>query len=459
MNWRRALQQFVFPARGDWRWILVRLAIVAALLVVFRYEVVSWSVAAHNRAWKTWTRSSTNRPGDMAFLASLRGPGLRMLLRLGEATKLADMRDPAAVPALADLALGHPEARIRQLAIQGLQHFRDERAFMAFNRALDDGDRSVRRAAVAAFGEMGEPHHQVILQSALAKETDRAVRVELQRSILLLTSRTENTSRPTVLVAAIQFASEFNKAELNRKRLTPLIREAASRGAKIVVLPETAVQGYLTYDIHTGWFAEGFHSTEGIKDVPARSAAEEVPGPSTDYFRQLSKELGIYLTVPILEVEKSSGRFFNALCLVDPEGTVLLHYRKRNPWPYAEDGWCSKGDRGLQTVDTPYGRLGLLICYDINFEPDNLHRLGIDTLLYSIAWVDDPKSPWFDVRLPRIARNHDFNIIAANWTIPRDYGWSGYGQSRIIARTGRVLAKAPDDLKEAIVYARLGIPR
>ena len=76
--------------------------------------------------------------------------------------------------------------------------------------------------------------------------------------------------------------------------------------------------------------------------------------------------------------EQGTGKHFNALCLVGPEGDLLLHYRKRTPWPYAEKGWASPGDRGLQTIDTPYGRLAILICYDINFEPPNLKERGVE---------------------------------------------------------------------------------
>ena len=142
----------------------------------------------------------------------------------------------------------------------------------------------------------------------------------------------------------------------------------------------------------------------GLEGISPKTVAESVPGESTKAFGALAKELGIYLTVPIVEFDAKQDKHFNTLVLVDPDGHVALHYRKLNPWPWAERGWASRGDRGQQFIDTPYGRLGLLICFDINFEPPRLRQNKVDLLLYAIAWVDDADSSWFAHELPEIAR-------------------------------------------------------
>ena len=51
------------------------------------------------------------------------------------------------------------------------------------------------------------------------------------------------------------------------------------------------------------------------------------------------------------------------------------------------------------------------------------------------------------------------NIVGANWTIPRSYGWHGYGHTRVISRSGRILSRADDDLKEQVVYADIPVVR
>lgn len=267
-------------------------------------------------------------------------------------------------------------------------------------------------------------------------------------------------TRPaTVLVAAVQCYSRFGDPQGNRKKLVRLVRRAASRGAKIVVLPETAVTGYLSADLKRTWQTGGRTTSEGLKGVDPKDAAETVPGASTKAFGKLADKLNIYLTVPLLEVDRKSGLYYNTSVLMGPDGRMLIHYRKRDPWPWAERGWSSPGNLGNPVVETPFGRLGLLICYDIHDQAEVMGRKRIDTLLYSIAWVDSQRSDWYAVRLPAIARARGFNIVAANWTVPKDPApkWHGYGQSRIIGANGKVLAKVRDDLAEEIVYSELPV--
>jgi deaminated glutathione amidase len=196
-----------------------------------------------------------------------------------------------------------------------------------------------------------------------------------------------------------------------------------------------------------------------LQGVSPKEFAETVPGESTKVFGKLAKELGIYLTAPFLELDPKQDKYFNTVVLLDPKGEIALHYRKLNPWPYAERGWASPGDRGHQFIDTPYGRLGLLICYDINYEPPKLKEKQVDHLLYSIAWVDNPKSDWFTKRLPEIAKENDINIIGANWSIPDQAGWHGYGKTLIIQRSGEVAARVKNDIGNEIIYAELAIPK
>jgi predicted amidohydrolase len=263
----------------------------------------------------------------------------------------------------------------------------------------------------------------------------------------------------TVRVAAIQFISRWGRPDENRRGLERLVREAARGGAKIVVLPEAAIPAYMSHDIRLTWQVGKRAVSQGLQGRSPKAAAETVPGESSRAFGDLAKELGIYLTVPLVEVEPQEEKYYNTLLLIGPDGRIALHYRKLNPWPWAERGWATVGDRGHQCLDTPYGRLGLLICYDINYEPPKLKEKHVDHLLYAIAWVDDPGSTWFSKSLPEIARKNDLNIIGANWSVPDTPGWHGYGQSEIIGRDGKVLSRAKSDLGSEIVYADLLIPK
>lgn len=272
-------------------------------------------------------------------------------------------------------------------------------------------------------------------------------------------SRADLNHPKTFKVAAIQAISKMAKPQENRKHLESLVREAAHNGANVIVLPETSITGYMSYDLKTTWQIEGRITTRGLNGLHPKSFAETVPGESTTRFSKLADELDIYLTIPFLETDPNSGVYYNSVVLASPEGECLLHYRKLNPWPFAERSWASKGDLGNVYVDTPHGRMALLICFDINFEPPNLKKLSVDHLLYPIAWVDDQNSKWFSDNLPTIANENNLNIIGANWTVPvgSKPDWHGYGKTLIISREGKILAKTNRDIGEKIVYAELPI--
>ena len=134
----------------------------------------------------------------------------------------------------------------------------------------------------------------------------------------------------TVRVAAIQFISRWAKPAENRKTIEPLIREAAKNGAKIVVLPETAITAYMSHDIRLTWRVSG-RTTADLRGVSPKDFAETVPGVSTNAFGKLAKELQIYLTAPLVEYDPKQDKYFNTLVLLDPAGQIALHYRKLNP--------------------------------------------------------------------------------------------------------------------------------
>ncbi len=261
----------------------------------------------------------------------------------------------------------------------------------------------------------------------------------------------------TFRVAAVQTHSNMGDPAANRRHLGTLVTKAAEHGAKMIVLPETAVTGYMSWDLKTTWRIESRPITRGLSGLSPAAVAEPVPGPSTEFFADLAKELEVYVTVPMVELESSKNRYYNTVVLIGPGGRIVLHYRKLNPWPFAERSWASRGDRGHTVLDTPYGRVGLLICYDINFEPPNLKKLGVDHLLYPIAWVDDEHSDWFSRQLPAIARENRLNIIGANWSVPPQVSptWHGYGMSRIISKQGRILVSASRNVGTEILYADL----
>ncbi len=268
------------------------------------------------------------------------------------------------------------------------------------------------------------------------------------------------TSTKTVKVAAIQCPSDLGKVAANTNKLTTLIKEAAGHGAKIVVLPEAAITGYLSQDLKTNWQVPGRPIEKVFVGLDPAPFAEPVPGPSTKHFCALAKDLGIYLTIPLVEVELEEGSvkplYYNTVSLANPKGELVAHYRKLTPWPYPEKSWATAGNRGIQTYDTEYGRVGLAICFDIHTILEKYQGHDLWALLYPIAWVDtEYPAEWFFESLPARVKPFKLHVIGANWSVDKKQNWRGYGFSEIISNQGEIIASAKSLYGSEIVYADL----
>ncbi len=265
---------------------------------------------------------------------------------------------------------------------------------------------------------------------------------------------------PTVTVAAVQCSSDLGQVAENTRKLTVLTREAAAHGAKIIVLPEAAVTGYLSQDLKVNWHVRGRPLELQFRGLDPGRAAEAVPGPSTRHFCRLAGELRVYLTIPLVEVDLAQGpgrpRYFNTVCLANPRGELVAHYRKLSPWPYPEQSWATTGDRGVQTCDTEYGRVGLGICHDIHTILEKYAGKHLWALLYPIAWVDtEHPAEWFFHRLPERVKPFKHHLIGANWSVDHKQDWRGFGFSVVISNAGQVLASAKSLYGSETVYAEL----
>jgi len=288
--------------------------------------------------------------------------------------------------------------------------------------------------------------------------------------LLVTTLAARGDERPArVRVAAIQCSSEFADVAANTRKLTALVRQAAAGGATIVVLPEAAITGYVSQDLSVNWHIPGRPIDRSFRGRDPADVAQSVPGRATDHFCTLAKELSIYLTIPLVErvanvssrgdainVPVPEPKYFNTVCLAAPDGRLVAHYRKLNPWPLPEQSWASRGDRGLQVVDTQYGRVGLAICFDIHTILADYEDQRLWALLYPIAWVDEEHpAHWFYHRLPAEIGRYKHHLIGANWSVDRQQRWRGYGFSTIITAEGKVAATARSLYGSEIVYAEL----
>lgn len=258
-------------------------------------------------------------------------------------------------------------------------------------------------------------------------------------------------SADTVRAAAIQCYSPMGAVEANRTMLARLINHAATNGAKIIVTPECSITGYMNPARDCVW------SSSATNRLFVGRFAEPVPGPSTKFFATIASNRAIYLCIAL--AESSGTNFFNTQVLLNPRGEIIAHHRKKNPWPMGDATWVTPGDRDPQAVETEYGRLGLMICYDTHLMPPKLAALHADIVLYSIGWYGPNTAGWFRNIFPeRYVKPNHFAVIGSNWTGDKTSGaWQGQGFSFILDRDGEVLVMADDIPAPRIIYADLPI--
>jgi predicted amidohydrolase len=262
-------------------------------------------------------------------------------------------------------------------------------------------------------------------------------------------------SNRTVRVAAIQCYSRMGRVDYNRALLTGLIEEAVAGGAKIVVMPECAVHGYMDPGTDVRWTAT--HPGTNTDLLSLGKTPEPVPGPSTEYFSKLAAKHRIYLCVAL--IERDGEKFYNSQVLLSPAGKIVAHHRKKHLWSPGDGLWASEGDKPVQVVDSEYGRLGLMICYEVHNLPKLLAQNKADIVLYSVGWYGPNTEFWYKSVFPRrYVIPNGFAVVVANWSAePESAGWPGQGYSCIIDRKGSVLSMARTTQGSEIVFGDLPV--
>ncbi len=246
------------------------------------------------------------------------------------------------------------------------------------------------------------------------------------------------------LSAAVQMSSGADRAR-NLARATALVREAAARGARLVVLPEVFA-----------W--RGPRADEA-------AAAEPVPGPTTTTLAALARELAIHLCAgSLLETVVGEPRPYNTSCLFDPTGALVSRYRKIHLFDVELPGRVSvrESDQrapGMEVVTarTPLGTLGLSICYDLRF-PELYRRLvdaGAEVLLMPSAFTFPTGAAHWEVLCRARAIESQCYLIAPDQTGMSPHGFADWGDSLIVDPWGRVLARAGDG--EGIALAEIDL--
>ena len=229
--------------------------------------------------------------------------------------------------------------------------------------------------------------------------------------------------------------------EANKQRLAEKIRKLAHEGAELVILQE----------LHNGlYFCQ-------VEDVNLFDQAEPIPGPSTEFFGALAKELQVVIVTSLFE-RRAAGLYHNTSVVLEKDGTIAGIYRKMHipdDPGYYEKFYFTPGDLGFEPIQTSVGKLGVLVCWDQWYpEAARLMALaGAEMLIYPTAIGYAPNDTREEQERQRMAwqtvqRGHavanGLPVITVN-RVGEEDGVPLWGTSFVAGPQGELLYEAPID--------------
>ncbi|MCF0146154.1 MAG: carbon-nitrogen hydrolase family protein [Eubacterium sp.] len=158
-----------------------------------------------------------------------------------------------------------------------------------------------------------------------------------------------------VTISVVNYACRYGDKEANLKGICGYVEALARRGSDIIVLPEVALCGY-----------DNQRDITDPKQKNQQLLAEQVPGPSSNAVAEITKKYGVYAVFGMTE-RASDGKVYNAAVACGPEG-VIGSYHKIH-LPKEEVYWAERGEEPF-LFDTPWGPVGVGICYDVYWFPE-----------------------------------------------------------------------------------------
>lgn len=230
---------------------------------------------------------------------------------------------------------------------------------------------------------------------------------------------TESPSPSSVRVAVVQAPGRPFRREAAVDVVVEETAAAAEEGAKLVVFPEAYVGGY-------PWGLAFGTAVGGRSDAGRRTwerywaAAVDVPGPEVDRMAEAAREAGVYLCVGVVERDTtySGGTLYCTILYIGPDGALLGKHRKLKPTAAERLIWGEGDGSTLTTVDTPFGTVGGLICWE-NYMPlarMAMYGKGVDLYLAPTA---DARGRWQST-LQHIALEGRCFVLGCNQYVHRD---------------------------------------
>jgi N-carbamoylputrescine amidase len=251
-------------------------------------------------------------------------------------------------------------------------------------------------------------------------------------------------------VGLVQMSCALDPNE-NLEKAKWRIREAAARGAQIVCLQELFRSQYFCREENAELFA----------------LAETIPGPTTETLGALARELKIVIIASLFE-RRGAGLYHNTAAVIGPDGEIEGIYRKMHipddPL-YFEKFYFTPGDLGFVNFNTPFARVGVLVCWDQWYpEAARLSSIGGANILFyptAIGWHPSEKAKYGAAQLDAwrtIQRAHaianGIYVAAVNrvgFEGPPDHGLEFWGSSFVADPFGQVVAEASSSEEEILI--------
>ncbi|CAH0530418.1 N-carbamoylputrescine amidase [Vibrio hippocampi] len=254
-----------------------------------------------------------------------------------------------------------------------------------------------------------------------------------------------------VTVAATQMSCSWEQEE-NIQRADEMVREAAGKGAQIILLQELFETPYFCIE---------------IDQAHMKLATSVTDNPAIQHFSQLAQELDV--VIPVSFFERAGQASFNSIAIIDASGEVLGVYRKTHipdADAYQEKFYFSPGDTGFKVWQTKYAKIGVGICWDQWF-PEAARDMvlqGAELLLYPTAIGSEPRQPELDSQphWQRVMQGHSaanmVPVIASNRIGSEqaqliESEMTFYGTSFITDHTGAKVAEMDRTTSGVIVYS------
>ena len=267
-------------------------------------------------------------------------------------------------------------------------------------------------------------------------------------------------------MAAVQSSPVFLDREATVEKAAELVRKASADGAGLIVFPETFVPTY------PDWVWRSKPWEDGPAEWTARliDQAVVVPSPTTQALGEAARSAGAYLSIGVNEREATGATLYNTQLYFGPDGSLLGKHRKLVPTGGERLVWGMGDGSTLLVLDTPFGRLGGLTCWE-NYMPlarAAMYAQGVDIYL-APTW--DNSDVWVPT-LRHIAKEGRVFVVGVSFCmrgedVPRDipgrdalYGgaddWLSRGNSVVVGPEGQILAGPLED-QEGILLAELDV--